>query len=75
METAAAKVDEDEDEEMKTIFAGPVAARRHHSTVNQPPIGGLSYADYKSLHERLQQHAVNGVSLAGMESPNSLLFR
>ncbi|VDK24817.1 unnamed protein product [Taenia asiatica] len=74
METASAKPDEDEDEEMKTIFAGPVAARRHHSTVNQPPIGGLSYADYKILHDRLQQHAVNGVSLAGVESPNCLLF-
>nr|CDS20788.1 nuclear factor 1 A type [Echinococcus granulosus] len=75
METSAAKPDDDEDEEMKTIFAGPVAARRHHSTVNQPPVSGLTYADYKSLHERLQQHAVNGVSLAGTESPNSLPFR
>ncbi|VDM16247.1 unnamed protein product [Hydatigera taeniaeformis] len=74
MDTTETKPDDDEDEEMKTIFAGPVAARRHHSTVNQPPIGGLSYAEYKSLHERLQQHAVNGVGLAGMESPNPLFF-
>ena len=69
---AVAKPEEDEDEEMKTIFAGPVASRRHHSTINQPPISGLSYVDYKSLHERLQQHAVNGVGLVGMESPSSL---
>lgn len=71
----SAKQEEDEDEEMKTIFAGPVASRRHHSTINQPPISGLSYFDYKSLHERLQQHAVNGVVLPGMESPNSIFFR
>lgn len=68
------KPEEDEDEEMKTIFAGPVA-RKHHSTVNQPPISNPAYADYKSLHERLQHHIANGVGLAGMESPNSLFFR
>ncbi|KAM7533217.1 hypothetical protein Aperf_G00000121282 [Anoplocephala perfoliata] len=68
------KPEEDEDEEMKTIFAGPVA-RKHHSTVNQPPISNPAYADYKTLQERLQHHVANGVSLAGMESPNSLFFR
>ncbi|KAM3177570.1 hypothetical protein ACTXT7_004270 [Hymenolepis weldensis] len=67
------KPEEDEDEEMNAIFAGPVA-RRHHSTINQPPIGNLAFADYKILHERLQQHVANG-GLAGMESPNALFFR
>ncbi|VUZ50910.1 unnamed protein product [Hymenolepis diminuta] len=67
------KPEEDEDEEMNAIFAGPVA-RRHHSTINQPPIGNLAFADYKILHERLQQHVANG-GLGGMESPNALFFR
>uniref|UniRef100_A0A158QI27 Protein kinase domain-containing protein n=1 Tax=Rodentolepis nana TaxID=102285 RepID=A0A158QI27_RODNA len=67
------KPEEDEDEEMNAIFAGPVA-RRHHSTINQPPIGNLVFADYKILHERLQQHVANG-GLAALESPNALFFR